>query len=826
MVLPKPPIPILNTADALLTGLVAAHPLVDGIGTSISDLSGNGYTGTASGGFTWFNDPELGVVLQLDGTSAFITLDATINTVMNAQSTATVAFWLKLTNATPGASAQAGLVTIQTFSGAGSATLYPDTDGLGYFSTFRQISRFDGVALGATDRSTWHHLAITTASSGTYRVYINGVEVGNTSGEIGISATVAPPTLGRSTDGTSDYHLDGYLGDFRVWGRELLAPEILTLFNDPWRMYTPEDLKETEFKSIGGSIDFRPEPAVASRALLKTADLRIQPDTSGNSLLSMVDLDPRGDIGATFLAAQVDVSPTPQTSFPALADERDPKRKPDTPVKFANPFDTDRVLAIPFAEGTGTTATDYAGSTNGPHNATLVTSATWADGGFPANDYTQAPGLDPSSDYAEVTRDVEHEPSTNITLAAWVFPTSASQASRGIISKLGTAGNSFYLGTATTTWRFQIQDNIDGLRTVDSVATIQANTLTHLAATYDGILMRIYVNGVESNSIANGGTIVYDVSRNIRIGQAEGGSSFVGVVDDVQMWNNRILDADEVLELYTSQFGMYCDQALFNTVIGSVDLRAEPDTASRALLTTVDLRLQADTVANSHLLTADLAPMGDVGATFLGAQIDIVPPVSNLSGLIVYKIDPQTGNTNGGDLVTIRGNNLQDITDVQLGGVSLTGISNPNSSTITGTTGAHIPGTVDLVVFSASLGNVTLLDAFTYVPFFGPGSDLLIRGAQLDPGIIRTEFFTGETAPAAADTVLSFTLADYPVDVTAVELFVRRIGENGGTLQRQGSIYQYTVDMAARQITWRSTASFALIATDEIIVRYVAQGTV
>jgi hypothetical protein len=69
MVTAKPNFPVLNTADPLVSGLLVAHPMTDGIGTVVSDISGNSYDGTATGVFTWFNDPELGVVLELNGTS-------------------------------------------------------------------------------------------------------------------------------------------------------------------------------------------------------------------------------------------------------------------------------------------------------------------------------------------------------------------------------------------------------------------------------------------------------------------------------------------------------------------------------------------------------------------------------------------------------------------------------------------------------------------------------------------------------------------------------------------------------------------------------------
>lgn len=823
MVTAKPTIPVLNTGDPISIGLALAHPLSDGIGTTVSDLSGNGYDGVASGGFSWVIDPEIGVAMQFDGTSGLVTLDAALGTFLNTQSSASVAFWLKLVTATPVDPNKTGLLDLQDYTDTDSATRYPQTDGFGYFATFRQLSRFNSVGLGATDRTTWHHLAITTFTAGTYRVYVDGVEVGNTSAEIGVSVSGAL-TLGKSSDSSGDYYLEGYIGDFRVWGRELAAPEVLTLVNDPWRMYTPDALQETNFKLISGSADLRHERNYALRALQVSADVRQERSDSIRAFQGSVDVSHEAGVAADFLGVQIDITPTANTSFPAVADGRDPRKKPTTPVKQVSGVDTDLVIAIPFAEGVGVAA-DFAGSTNGPHSATLIGTAAWGSGGFFNGSYVAAPALIPNSDYAEITRDIELEPSTSISIAAWVVPT-GDQTSRAIIAKLGTAGFSYYLGTETNQWRFQIQDNIDGVRTVDSAATISAGALTFVAATYDGAEMIIYVNGQPSNTASNSGTIVYDITKDVRIGQGEGGTSFSGAIDDVRLWNNRVLTPEEVRALYENPFGIYCDEAILFSFGGSIDVRYEPNAAMRSMMVSADMRPTPNTAVRALMVSADLTHESDVMADFLGAQIDIKPPIANLSGMTIFSISPSSGTINGGTPVTIRGIGFEDITDVQIGGISITGLVAVNDTTITGTTGARSPGLVQTTVFSASRGNVSLEASYAYVPFFGTGSDLLIKGVQLDPSLVRTEYFTGESGPLGSNTVLSFVLADYPVDTTALELFIRRVGEAGGTLQRQGTIYQYTVDLAGRQITWRDTASFELLPTDEIIVRYIAQGAI
>jgi len=823
MVQPKPAFPVLNPASPLSVSLLAAHPLVDGIGTTIGDISGNAYDGAAVGGFTWFNDPELGVVAELDGTTGFINLGAAINPIMDVQTGATVAFWLKLRNATPASTAKSGLITLQDFAGASSATHYPDTDGSGDFGTFREISRFSQVNLGATDRATWHHLAITSLSGGTYRVYIGGVEVANTSAEFGIHATITA-TIGKSTDSGGDYFLDGWIGDFRLWSRELAAPEILTMFNDPWALYDSAVVLTAQTFVLRAIADMTPEAGSAAKSVVAQVDMRSEPATAVTSTTAQIDLNAFAANAAEFLGVQVDVVPTAQTSFPAIVDGIDPERKPDTPTKFASPLDTSMVVAIPFSEGAGVTAADFAGSAGGPHNAALVGAATWSSGGFRANDYTTALGLDPNASYAEITRHLEHEPATSITVAAWVVPTS-TQTSRAIVAKLGTAGFSFYLGTETDQWRFQVQDNIDGVATVDS-GIFTPGELYHVVGTYDGTFVKIYVNGVEANSIGNSGTIVYDIGKNVRIGQGEGGSSFIGTIDSVRIWGNRVLDADEVFALYKNPYGIYCSYAIARSVVTLADMRIEPTSAIKALVAQVDFREAPASAATAVVAQVDFNPFAADAATFLGMQVDVKTPAANASGLSILSIDPNSGTISGGTPITLKGLRFQNITDVQFGGVSLTSIVNPNQATITGVTGAHVSGSVGVTVFSSTKGNITLDDGYTYLPFFGPGSDLLLKGVQIDPSLVRTEYFTGETAPLAANTALSFVLADYPIDVSAAELYVRRVGEKGGTLQRQGAIYQYDVDLLNRQIIWRSTATYALIPTDEIIIRYLAQGTV
>lgn len=802
MVVKKPSIPLLNTVDPLFTGLLIAHPLVDGVGTSISDLSGNNHVGTAQGGFTWFNDSEIGVVAELNGSTGFIALATAINAILNAQTTASVAFWLKLRNASPTDSTKTGLCTIQELQGANTATKYPaggsvsgETNGQGYFSVFRETSRVNGVALGATNRATWHHLVIATSSGGNYRVYINGVEVtSGVSAEFNVSSTITP-WIGRSFDGTSSFWLDGWIGDFRLWTRLITASEALTMFNDPWRLY------------------INPEVAGKIKEFGLNADLNKGREVRGITLQANLDKYPLTAVRGVTLQAEL-------ANFVALATKpegADSALKPIIPTLHggSDTLLTNLLLAIPFTEGTGTTAADKAGHVSGPHNSTFVAPATWTTtANFKRRDFSNAPSLNPSATgYANVTRHANFEPtSTEFTIAAWVRPT-GTQATRGIFSKLGTTDQQYYLGTnaAGSAWQFAVTDSIDGRGNCDGGSV--GSSLVHLVGSYRDIgsgnfQQRLYVNGVLSNTRGNSGSLPADITKDIRVGRHEGGaSSFSGEIEDVRYWTRALTD-QEVSDLYAAPFSIYCD---FSIV--------------RAVTLNADVNVPALTAAKAITLQADMAPVDSAAAGVRGVtlQADLVAPIANAAGMVMFSITPIFGTTAGGTVVTIKGANFKDITTVLVGGVPLTSLSVPDGQTIIGTTGAHVSGLVDVQIQSSTQGTLTVGLAYSYTPGYGAGSGALIRGKQLHASVFRQEYFNGETAPLGSNTTLALTLADTPLSPEAVELYIQKPGDNGGSLQRQGTGFSYTVDLATKKIIWRSTAPQAIAPADVLAVWYFAQ---
>ena len=85
---------------------------------------------------------------------------------------------------------------------------------------------------------------------------------------------------------------------------------------------------------------------------------------------------------------------------------------------------------------------------------------------------------------------------------------------------------------------------LDGGRSAErqllSPSALPANTWSHLAFTYDGSFMRLYVNGVEvTNQPLTGSAVVSTGALKIG-GNAIWGEWFAGLIDEVRLYNRAL----------------------------------------------------------------------------------------------------------------------------------------------------------------------------------------------------------------------------------------------------------------------------------------------
>ncbi len=198
------------------------------------------------------------------------------------------------------------------------------------------------------------------------------------------------------------------------------------------------------------------------------------------------------------------------------------------------------------------------GNTNdlqGANNATLQNGAGFAVGkvgsGF------QFDGLD---DQISIPHNANQNGGSNLTIEAWINPAALTHG--GTILQKRTSGNvgGYVLeptqqsgGGASNGLQFVIM--IGGVyQALNPANVLTANVWQHVAATYDGAFMRLYVNGLEVGNKAQTGAIDA-VTTPVQIGRnIVNNQGFSGGIDEIALYN-RALTATEIRDISYAQSG-------------------------------------------------------------------------------------------------------------------------------------------------------------------------------------------------------------------------------------------------------------------------------
>ncbi len=172
-------------------------------------------------------------------------------------------------------------------------------------------------------------------------------------------------------------------------------------------------------------------------------------------------------------------------------------------------------------------------------------------------DYGMALDFDGTDDLVELGKfDVVGQ----ITLAAWIRPDDFEINDARIVTKAKEWGGDdhwWMLSTISeTSLRFRLKtDEGASTATLISDPVLEAGVFTHVAATWDGSMMRIYKDGVEVASQEKGGTAVAvnpDVSAAIGSQPSDAFASdpghvvkfFDGLIDDVRIYDRALSDLE------------------------------------------------------------------------------------------------------------------------------------------------------------------------------------------------------------------------------------------------------------------------------------------
>ena len=200
------------------------------------------------------------------------------------------------------------------------------------------------------------------------------------------------------------------------------------------------------------------------------------------------------------------------------------------------PHDDGLVAAYGFEEPTGNAAVDASG-----HG---LSGAIAGAKRVAAGRFGSALSFDGACDWVTVGDANPLDLTVGMTVEAWVKPTTLS-GWRTVLMKERLGGLAYALYANTNGNRPSV-DVVAGRGETEARGPhrLPANAWTHLAATYDGVTLRLYVNGAQVASRALPGALVTSAQA-LRIGgNAVWGEWFKGAIDEVRIYDRALAPAE------------------------------------------------------------------------------------------------------------------------------------------------------------------------------------------------------------------------------------------------------------------------------------------
>jgi hypothetical protein len=212
------------TVSPPASGLVGAWGFDETSGSTVTDRSGKGNTGTITGA-TRTTTGKFGGALTFSGTGKWVTIPDSAS--LHLTTGLTIEGWM---NPTANGAAAWRAMAVKETAGGLSWALYPFGDN--GFPSAHAFTNSELWAVGTTKPTlnTWTHVAATYDGT-TIRLYLNGVQNATRAQTGSLLASTQPLRLGG--DAIWAEWFQGMLDEIRVYNRALSASEIQTDMSTP-----------------------------------------------------------------------------------------------------------------------------------------------------------------------------------------------------------------------------------------------------------------------------------------------------------------------------------------------------------------------------------------------------------------------------------------------------------------------------------------------------------------------------------------------------------------------------------------------------------------
>lgn len=195
------------------------------------------------------------------------------------------------------------------------------------------------------------------------------------------------------------------------------------------------------------------------------------------------------------------------------------------------------------ADTSGGTTTDVWGD----NDATINGATTGASGANQTYTTNEAHSFDGVDDYEDTGVKILDGVS-NFTVAVWIYPRDLQDFGFVFNENDDSNGTRLYVGNSGDDVTFEIEESGNNISV--KYLSLSANQWTHVAGTYDGSNITIYIDGAQEGSTSASLNIVSATTT--EFGRQSGNDrNFDGNIDDLRLYN-KALSSTEVSDLYNN----------------------------------------------------------------------------------------------------------------------------------------------------------------------------------------------------------------------------------------------------------------------------------